>query len=338
MSAYDLIEQTRSTLYLPMRDQYNRPNGVELNTNPTLPASYSAQNSAALSEQVGVYLGGNALRVTYGGVASPYARRTLVTNAYPYWLVGAVRGDGVAAPTIYLGSISGAGIRFVGTNSVNWQPFAFLVPATDGTFLALSSSAAGAGQYCDFAAMSVQLAPRVTQNVGQALSAPSYVTVGDGVTAATMPTQLAGKRGMNFNGAQYLTAAVNLPNGLYTYVGLVRNKYVNPGAAGYLIDFRAGGGTGYVYHTPSTRVVTAPSGTISVSDVATSTLYSGSLSTVGVAGVTVTAPTSATIGVSNTLLSFFYGDMLAVALYPGTLAPLQIAEVGRRMRQEALMP
>ncbi len=335
MSIYDALDPSRAVLLCDLRDQADVVVGANLVTgDPYDPLTWTAENAATLSRQAGVYLGTDALRTAYNGTPAPGALRNILTLNHRYRISTALRNNGATSAEVLAGTAS-VGLRTDGT----FQVLSGDATCTGNTNLRLRAN--GAAGSADFAAISVYELKRATKNWGTAAGAPAYVIVGDGFTAASMPTQLAGKRGLNFNGSQYITAAVNLPNGAYTYISLVRHTLNATGTTEYLSDFRAGGGTGYVYDNDATRVVTVSSGTVSVNGVSTTTLQNGMPSLVSVAGITATAPSSIIIGAINTLVganTFFRGDMLAVALYPGTLAPLQIAEVGRRMRQEALMP
>jgi hypothetical protein len=62
----------------------------------------------------------------------------------------------------------------------------------------------GVGKYTDFDDFSVVEYPITTRNVGSYPGAPSYVRLGDGHVAATVPTQRASSRGVSLSGTSYL--------------------------------------------------------------------------------------------------------------------------------------
>jgi hypothetical protein len=118
-----------------------------------------------------------------------------------YRLTGWVRGDGLGAiPRVY---DTGVTILFTGTTANVWQYF-------DVTYVAAGVTSPyfwliGAAGYIEFDDFRLEWLPASTRNLG---SLGNYAQLGDGVTPATFPTQLAPTHGMSFDGANdYLLRA-----------------------------------------------------------------------------------------------------------------------------------
>ena len=110
-----------------------------------------------------------------------------------------------------------------------------------------------------------------TRNVG---SLQGRVQLGDGFTAATIPTMIGGGvRGIN-NGAvsgKWLQWMSPLAAGTYSFVATIRMPWT--ALAGFLFDARAGGGTGYLWTTGA--ALQSGDGTIYVDGVPSTALPTG---------------------------------------------------------------
>jgi len=181
-------------------------NGVQLLTDGdmALPgtANYTAGNAATLSKQSGAPGYTQCLRIAFNAVANPYA----VCNSFvqvigrTYRARGVCRGDGVNG-RLWLSDSGGPGL-FNGTTSTAWQPFDVTFVAAGGALYMFNLAASG---YCEATALIEEIAPASTRNLG---SLGNYAQLGDGVTPATFPTQLAPTHGMSFDGSSdYLLRA-----------------------------------------------------------------------------------------------------------------------------------
>ena len=156
---------------------------------------WTAGNAATLTKSTTTpYQGTQCLRITYGGVNSPYAGQTIFTVGKRYRISGAARGNGVYFP--YVADTTGAAM-WIGTVSTSWQTFSIDVTLTQ-TQLRLFSSANAAG-YVEFDNMSVvEMRARTLDASGRG----NNLILGDGSTVSTMPTKL-GVRGYSLDGGDY---------------------------------------------------------------------------------------------------------------------------------------
>ena len=145
------------------------------------------------------------LRLNCNGLGNPFVYQSVCTIGNTYRVTGWARGDGVVTqPNVWQGRD-----LFTGTISTAWQYF-------DVTFVAAASTQIRfygrnvAGNFADYDDITVELCPASTRNLG---SLGGVALLGDGVTAATMPTQLS-PHGMSFDGGDYLTVA---NNGVYDF-------------------------------------------------------------------------------------------------------------------------
>jgi hypothetical protein len=93
-------------------------------------------------------------------------------------------------------------VMATGTTSNAWQLFD-VVAVSGGPVYYLQTSATGAG-YCEYDSQVVLERPLTTRNLGGMPGAPTYVRLGDGHTATTIPAQRTSSRGVSLDGSDYL--------------------------------------------------------------------------------------------------------------------------------------
>lgn len=168
----------------------------------------------------------------------------------------------------------------------------------------------------------------VTENMG---SLGGTVQCGDGATAGTFPTQRS-PRGASFDGGDYLQWLSPVANGTYSIIAFVQK--METGAAGrYILDARAGGGTGFFWD--SGAGLASSSGTIYVDGLASTTLAYGQTAAVACSGITLAAPASLSAFIDNTIANGWLGSAWGLGLFPDTLTPTQVRDLSDRMRVEA---
>lgn len=167
--------------------------------------AWSVGNNAVLSKETGApYAGIRCLRVTKGIANSPYAYQNVcVTNA-SYRMRGVARSGGVIAPMIVN---AGGVVLWSGTTSTSWQPFDVSFVA-NGATLGLRANTAGPDGYVEFDDVAVYPVLRVTENLGRYPGAPRLLTMGDGSTANTIPSQRVGAHGIVLGGTQYVDTGI----------------------------------------------------------------------------------------------------------------------------------
>lgn len=119
--------------------------------------NFAAGNSAVLSKESGVRTGGSGsqvLRITYGGVAYPYASQTEVTTSdNTYRITGWARGDGSRAPMVWR---SPSDFVWTGTSSTDWQYFDVCFTA-EGEDIRLYGDNSGTTGYVEFDDISIRV-------------------------------------------------------------------------------------------------------------------------------------------------------------------------------------
>lgn len=177
---------------------------------------------------------------------------------------------------------------------------------------------------------------RVTANRGLL---GGYVQCGDGATAGTFPTMLpltvACRKGMSFDGGDYLVYANALASNTYTVCMLVQRT--SSAGSKYLCDGRAGGGTGYLW-IDAGSVLAASSGTTYVDDAASTSLPVGPLCFVACSGLSIAAPSGLYLASNFVAASNLVGNMYGVTLWSGSRTPRELSDIRQRMLAETFGP
>lgn len=187
-------------IWIPFETQYLdefTTDGVELINDYDMAAvgvaSYTSGNSAALSK-VSNGEGGQALRVLYNGVSTPYATQaTLASNEY-YIADVRARGDGVVNGDA---RTEGGTVDWYPRISTGWQTAKWEHLGGSG-LLRAGSRANGAGRYTDYDYFSVQ---RTKKRHLDASGNGHHLLRGDGYTGTFLPATLLGK-GMGITATQ----------------------------------------------------------------------------------------------------------------------------------------
>lgn len=323
---------------LPLYDMYWADQGSNLLTNGDFegaagpPPTGWTEGSCTATRQAGTRTNGTGSYVgqaAYLATATGGMSQNILTSGRRYRFSMWGYSDGTAVPGIYH---SGTGWPWYGVASAGWQYSGELILNAAATDFRLWSAAQAPGTKVQFDDAVVYEQFMYTANRGVL---GGKVQVGDGRTAASFPTMLnptkTPRKGMSFDGGDYLIYPNVLANGTYTACFLAMRT--TPGAfTGYLIDARAGGGTGYMYWDGA--ALASSSGTLYVNDTATTAMSYGQLSFVACSGITLNATTNIVFAAHNTLVGPWYGNIFGVQLYPGTLTPRQLSDVRQRMLSE----
>jgi hypothetical protein len=147
------------------------------------------------------------------------------TTAVPIGTVcrlrGWARGDGSGSPSIF----DSVTLLWAGTSSTDWQYYDVTYTATGvlGWYVIGSN---GNKIYVDDVYLDYQNA-RLIDNLAERADAPRVVKCGDGITSTTFPTQLSGRRGVSFDGGDYIDIGnINyiIPTKSFTINCLVNNQ------------------------------------------------------------------------------------------------------------------
>jgi len=207
----------KSKIWLPMKAENHDPSnttGVELLVDGDMEAAgvaaWTVGSSAILTKStVNPYEGTQALRVTEGGVAAPFAAQSVLIPGTTSRLIGRIRGDGVFTPILY---DLGTGTIFTGTASTDWQEVDIEFTVGGSNQLRFYSNATvGSGGWAEFDVFSLEALESRTLDVS---GYGNHALLGDGATPGTMPTK-SQKRGYTFNGStDYLmTSYLPTPTG-----------------------------------------------------------------------------------------------------------------------------
>jgi len=269
--------QNRSLISLDMPSWGYVGNGLQLLGDGDMAAagtaSYNAGNSATLSKQSGSPGYYQCLRVAVSVAANPYAANNNVvqTVGMMYRIRGVARGDGVNGRPLVLDS--GATFLFQGTTSTAWQPFDVTFTAVGASLYFFNYAASG---YAEFTALIEESAPASTRNLG---TLGGYAQLGDGYTAATLPTQLAPTHGMLFDGSSDYLLRAEATNELtftdpaqFSVEALCVRNVLGVGAYSTLFC-KNGGGGGAAFSAPYDLYL--------VNDGGTTKIVFGSFSTAG---------------------------------------------------------
>ena len=330
-------------IFLPMRDLFRVESSTSILTNGDFegaagPAGWSGLN-VAISRQSGTRTGGTGLYVgqaLYNGTATAGLYQTTGVTGCPYHWVGWARADGSTTSKPFI--IDGIGNTFwTGTASNTWQSFDVIIPnANTNMYLwGMLLTAGGYVQYDDVFAYPLK---SYTRNLGSA----GDILVGDGITPATMPTQLTPsmnvRRGMAFTNIQTLKIPEGMiTNGTYT-VALCLNRTTTLTNRVFLFDARGtdgSTGTGYLLtNTGTPSVLTTSSGTVYVNAQATTTWDFGKISTIIVSGITLNAPDYMRLPGSFAGIESLNGNLYQAAIFPGTFTPQQVSMMHERLMSE----
>jgi hypothetical protein len=299
------------------------------------PAGWSAFN-AAISREAGTRTGGSGSYVgrnAYNGAAAiGLMYQSVCVVGVPYRSAGWMRTDpgGIAIHRL----ASGGGVTYwAGSASAAWESYDVNFTAAAVNFCVQCDNLA-AGRYVE--ADDLILNPYIarTNNSG---SLGGRLDLGDGLTAASSPSQLGRLQcvngGMGFNGSQYLQWLSPITSGTFTYCALVQRT--EPAAAAhYILDARAGGGTGYVLDNGG-GVIATSSGTVAVNDAygasGALTLPYGQFAFIAAVGITIASPSSLVLMARNDRTIGWLGNVFGQVLYPGTLTPTQLRDVKERL-------
>lgn len=327
--------------------------------------SWLSGNSATISKQSATPIAGQCIRVTRSSVNNPYAYQSVcVTNAN-YVISGYARGDGSLAPRI----INNSGISiWDGIASTDWQYFnvSFTAP---GAIIGLMAPTSTNGPYVEFDNVVLIQKKRVCDNLAKYPGAPRYLTLGDGVTSTTFPTQLIGKHGMSFDGGDYIDTGIvdsfEINSKFTLFIATAGAQACcfgnyNVPAYGYGLNDLAGGGIlyGHLYSSiPNlVRVYTSRQG----SGIRTAAMtYNGNLVYQGInlfldgfaAPITVAASATLTGTLKNgksiligtlhnnaTKTQFFTGQVFFAAVFPFDLTNQQVQYLDKLVRSRFTKP
>ena len=199
------LNANRARLFLPLDGMWRQDVGANLVVDGDMEAAGTAAwvpvNSPILTkETLDPYAGSRYMRVAYNGVNYPCATQADLRAATTYHWVYAFRASGAGAiAEVYLnGSVR------ADTSSTVWQiKDEFYTSAGSGSWQ-LRLKLGAPGQYAEFDSVDVREQPLTSRNVGTYPGAPSYIRMGDGHTAATVPNQRSSSRGVSLSGTSYV--------------------------------------------------------------------------------------------------------------------------------------
>lgn len=198
MTDFNLLDPRNAAVFLPMDGSFRQDVGPNLVTDGDMESlvGWTAQNNATLTIQPGGVVG-NCIRIVRNGVNGASAIQNVgMTVGFMYSAEGWYRGDGVNLPLFYLGAPA---LGSYGVASNVWRGWTLVgTVATSWVYCRTSSTVDGG--YSEFDEVSVYERPIVTRSLSRA---QNYARLGDGHTAATMPTLLP-RRGYSFDGGDYI--------------------------------------------------------------------------------------------------------------------------------------
>ena len=375
MATIKEIFPSDSLLWLEFGGQYDYTSQtnvvVDSDMEATTTVAWTAISDSVISKQTTSPLSGiRCLRVASAVNANPYCTQTCMVLGSKYVVSGWFRSDGAKTPRV--GFVGPTGnINGDGTTSTSWQYFSISGICNDATVgIYLQSVGSGAG-YCEFDNVTVYKVIRVIDNLAQRADAPKTVTCGNGVTSTTFPTQLAEKRGVSFDGGDYIDCGLIdrfERTDAFTIIAVVSNMSSNAGRIittwdtaqdykgicfgnttninqVYILNKLVGIKYIGVSHTPYATITSA--GSLH----SRAMTYSGSSTAAGVSlyhnGGTVTKAVGsdtldATIKSGNPILiggqttsgvksGQFTGNMHFIGLFPFAASPLQISNLHKRV-------
>lgn len=297
-------------------------------------ASWSAYQSSLSKETASPQSGVRNLRVTRSSGVTYFAYQDLVTYLNnPIKITGYARGNGVHAPSVWVDT--SVAPTWTGTSSTSWQYFSFTKIPTGNRYVALGVYLTGGSDgYVEFD--DIQTIPYTarTNNTGS-LSSLANCQLGNGYVTSSFPTIIGGgQRGMTFASAssQVLQVYNILVSGTYTVCLHFMN--LNPAANnGYIFDASGSGGVGYSLLTPG-NIFAISSGTGylngSLLTSGVSTIPYGSINTLVCTGMTLSVVSKIVFGASSGIALPLNGKFYTIAIYSGTLTPIQIRSWHKR--------
>lgn len=204
ITAAQRISPSRARLWLPFDGQWRQDVGANLVVDGDMEAATVTppwSPSAACTPTkslVDPHSGSRCLVLTttsYG-----YVTQVLFVGGRTYHGVGYGAGDGVSGKARVL--IGGTN-PWEGTTSTVWQRWELVTTVAADLALYLQNWQAVPG-YSRHDDVDIRERPLTTRNVGGMPGAPTYVRLGDGHTASTVPNQRTSSRGISLDGGDYV--------------------------------------------------------------------------------------------------------------------------------------